>query len=113
MNSIPSRDTWSRLAAAARSSRETRDESMPYGFATRVAALAGVQQRSVVSVFERFALRALGVACLLALGSFALNYRALVVPQVGSGAIPMVAVDDFEVAAPADDAVALVFDVAD
>ncbi len=113
MNPNPSRDAWSRLAAAARPHRESRDESVPYGFATRVAALAFVQERSVVSVFDRFAFRALGVACLLALGSLALNYNALVVPHAGSGAIPMAAVDDLELAAPADDAVALVFDAAD
>lgn len=112
MSPLLPRDPWSRLAAVARQTREPRDDSAPYGFATRVAALAFAQERSVVSVFDRFALRALGVACLLALGSFALNYSALVVPHAG-GAAPLAAIDDYDVAAPADDAVALVFDVAD
>jgi len=46
-------------------------------FATRVAALAMAQERAVVSLFERFSLRALGVACLLAVVCVAANYSLL------------------------------------
>jgi hypothetical protein len=71
------RHPWARLVQAARKHRDDRDASAPLGFATRVVALALAQERSLASLFDRFALRALGVACLLALGSLALNYREL------------------------------------
>lgn len=103
-------DPWSRLVAAARTVRDERDDAAPYGFSTRVAALAFAQERSAGSIFDRFALRALGVSCLLALGSFAVNYNAL----SGPGAtVAMATVEAADVAVPTDDAVALVFDVAD
>ena len=70
-------DPWSRLVAAARTVRDERDASVPYGFSTRVAALAFAQEQRRGSLFERFALRAVALACLLALGSVALNYQAL------------------------------------
>ncbi|MDP3069174.1 MAG: hypothetical protein Q8N18_02750 [Opitutaceae bacterium] len=76
------RHPWARLTAAARTVRDDRDASAPFGFATRVAALALAQERRVVSLFERFAFRAVGVAALLALCSVALNYQEL----AGSGA---------------------------
>jgi hypothetical protein len=68
---------WSRLTAAARHVPQERDESVPYGFATRVAALALAQERKVASLMERFAFRALGAAFLLALVSLAANYSVL------------------------------------
>ncbi len=71
------RHAWARLASAARMLRDDRDTSAPLGFATRVAALAFAQERRVVSLLERFAFRAVGVAALLALGSVALNYSEL------------------------------------
>ena len=75
------RHPWSRLVAAARRVESTRDDAAPYGFATRVAALALAQERSLASLFDRFALRALGVACLLAVASVAINYSAVNRPQ--------------------------------
>lgn len=77
MNPNASRDPWSRLVTAARTVRDDRDTTAPYGFATRVAALAFSQERRVVSVFDRFALRAFGVACLLAIASVAVNYSVM------------------------------------
>jgi len=68
---------WSRLAAAARLVTDDRDTAAPYGFATRVAALALAQERKVVSLFERFAFRALGAAFLMAVLSVAANYSVL------------------------------------
>jgi len=106
------RDPWSRLTAAVREVRDERDATAPYGFATRVAALAMAQEPRISSLFERFALRALGVASLLALGSVALNYNAISVPAPS----PQVAArttQDFVLPAPTDDAVALVLDFAD
>ena len=75
MNASEPRDPWSRLTASARRApSDPRDVSAPFGFSTRVAALAFTVERPVVSLFERFSLRALGVASLLALLSVAANY---------------------------------------
>jgi hypothetical protein len=84
MNSNPSNQSWNRLVAGARRASDERDASAPYGFATRVAALALSQESRMVSLVERFALRALGVACLLALVSVAANYSALTTPALGA-----------------------------
>jgi hypothetical protein len=105
------RDPWSRLTTAARAVRDERDVTAPYGFATRVAALALLQERSVSSLFERFALRALGVASLLALGSLALNYNAITNPAPSAAAASFANIDD--VLLPTTDAVAVVLDLAD
>jgi hypothetical protein len=79
MNPSDRRQPWSRLAAAARSAPDDRDPSAPFGFATRVAALAlsAPPRPSFSLVFERLSLRALGVACLLMLASVALSYPAI------------------------------------
>ncbi len=76
MNPPDPRHPWSRLVAAARRADAARDTSAPYGFATRIAALAFSSELRV-SLFDRFALRALGVACLLAIASVAINYSAV------------------------------------
>jgi len=68
---------WDRLAAAARQVTDDRDATVPYGFATRVAALALGSERRAISLLERFSLRAVMVACALALLSVAVNYSAL------------------------------------
>lgn len=94
------RHAWARLTASARSVRDDRDTAAPYGFATRVAALALGENRKMVSLVELFSLRALGVSCLLALSSVALNYSLL--PSNVEEELP----------APSD-AVAVVFDLAD
>ena len=103
------RHPWSRLTAAAREVRDARDESAPFGFATRVAAIALAQERRVVSLFERFALRAVGVASLLALFSVALNYQALSTES----AVTVALTDEPVELMAADDAVAVVLDFAD
>jgi hypothetical protein len=58
---------WQRLVTLAR--KTERDTSAPFGFATRVTARALAQPRWQPSLFEIFALRALGIACLLMLAS--------------------------------------------
>ncbi len=75
MNPNDPRHPWARLTAAARRTAPAGDESAPYGFATRVAALALAQSRRAESFVERFALRAVGLAALLAIASVVLNYR--------------------------------------
>ncbi len=111
MSSPDSHQAWQRLAAAARTVRDDRDASAPYGFATRVAALALAQERRVVSVLDRMALRALGVASLLALFSVALNYQEMTSAFTSTGTALHLA-EDTDTIAP-DDAVAIVLDLAD
>ena len=101
------RHPWSRLTAAARTVRDDRDSSAPYGFATRVAAIAFAQERRMASLFERFAFRAVGVATLLALFSIVLNYQALST----SGGVTASS-EEVELI-PGDDAVAIVLGIAD
>jgi hypothetical protein len=104
---------WARLTAAARSVRDDRDATAPYGFATRIAALALSQEEKVASLFDRFALRALGVSCLLALGSVALNYHSLSSDTTVGVSGQIVAANIDEVMLPTTDAVAVIFDIAD
>ena len=83
MNTSDPQHPWSRLAASARTVPADADTAAPFGFATRVVALAMTQERKVVSLFERFSFRALGVAGLLAVVSLAANY-SLIVGSSGS-----------------------------
>jgi hypothetical protein len=108
------RHPWTRLTAAARNARDERDSSAPYGFATRVAALAMAQEARVVSLIDRFAFRALGVASLLAICSVALNYEVLA-PTVVPAPAQVATGSSYEEAdlAPTDDAVAIVLGLAD
>lgn len=77
----PEETAWPRLVAAARQAKDERDTAAPYGFATRVAALAMAGDRlSAAALFDRLSWRALGVAGLLALASVAFNYSALASP---------------------------------
>jgi hypothetical protein len=105
------RNAWARLASTARTMQDDRETSAPYGFATRVVAIAFAQERRVATLFERFALRALGVASLLALFSVVLNYEVLSSSPTANA--PMVAMSDDADVLPADDAVAIVLDLAD
>ncbi len=74
MNPNEPRHPWPRLVAAARQVPDQRDEAAPYGFSTRVAALAFARLPSSSNVLERLALRAVAVACLLAIASVVINY---------------------------------------
>ncbi len=86
----------------ARGDRDPRDESAPYGFSTRVAALAFSQSRRIPSLVDRFALRAVGLASLLALASVVFNFTTT------PGSAP-VATD--ETTTSADDAMTVLLDV--
>ena len=80
MNTNDPRDPWQRLVAAARPAHLAlleREASAPFGFATRIAARAFTAEQPIASLFERFSLRALGIACLLMLTSLVANYSAL------------------------------------
>lgn len=68
---------WQKLVSAARRATDDRDTAAPYGFATRVAALAmGRPAEGVGALFERFSWRALAVAALVAVGGVATNYAS-------------------------------------
>ena len=77
MNPSSRREPWPRLVAAARQAPELPPAEAPFGFSTRVAALAFAAERRAVSVFERLSLRAVGVAGLLALASLAFSLSAV------------------------------------
>ncbi len=67
---------WRRLVAAARQA-PVADEAAPFGFSTRVAACAmNEAPPALLTVFGRFSVRALYVACLLTLMAVAANYLA-------------------------------------
>ena len=74
----PTDSQWPRLTAAARRATDPRDTAAPYGFATRVTALAFLPERLAVSLLERFSLRALALAGVLAVVSLASNYSTLI-----------------------------------
>ena len=74
----PFQQNWRRLTAAARLAPEIHDAAEPYGFATRVAALALAGRRlTPAALFERLGWRALGLAFVLAAVSFAASYPAI------------------------------------
>jgi hypothetical protein len=73
----PQPPPWDRLVAAARRAPVPAAASAPFGFATRVAAQGLSAEPLVDAPFERMALRAMGVACLLALSAVAVNYSSL------------------------------------
>jgi hypothetical protein len=73
----PREKSWQRLLGAARRAPGPGDESAPFGFSTRVAALAFDGSRPSAPPFGRISLRAAWVASLLALVAVGLNYSAI------------------------------------
>ena len=69
--------SWARLTAGARRAPRGTAAAAPFGFSTRVAALAFAAERPMRSLLERFSLRAVGVASLLAVASVVVNYPVL------------------------------------
>lgn len=68
---------WRRLVQAARQAPDHRELEMPQGFATRIVAQSRGEKRVVGSLVERFAPRALGVSCVLAVLGVAGNYSVV------------------------------------
>jgi hypothetical protein len=66
-----------RLLAAARRAPVSGDESAPFGFSTRVAALAFGQPQHAAPSFGRLSLRIAGIACLFAVVAVGVNYKAI------------------------------------
>jgi hypothetical protein len=68
---------WRRLTAAARDARDDSETEAPYGFATRVAALAmGRPLVNPRALFEKFAVRGLIAAGVFSLAAVAFGYSA-------------------------------------
>jgi hypothetical protein len=111
---------WEQLMAAARRApvRDERDDTAPFGFAARVAAQAMSSQRESFSLFDHFSprasLRALGVACAMALVVAGASYPMIdklfadnVAPEESLSLAPAAAspaaADALQVPAPAAD----------
>jgi hypothetical protein len=73
----PHDKAWQKLVAAARQAPAAGDESAPFGFSTRVAALAFDPARQAPSNFGRVSLRAAGIAFLFAGVAVGFNYKAI------------------------------------
>lgn len=116
MNPNDPRHPWMRLTAAARQVQDERDATAPYGFATRIAALASARTAKPTSLFDAFALRALGVAALLAVFSVAMNYQTLTTTTPVQGIVADGTIPNEDLSAPilpTTDALAVVLDIAD
>jgi hypothetical protein len=96
----PDDKSWQKLLVSARRAPPAGDESAPFGFSTRVAALAFEQRRPAGSEFARMSLRAAAVAGLLAVAAVAVNFSAI------KGAF-----DDATATAAPDDPIAEVVDL--
>lgn len=71
----PYERNWQQLAAAARRVPDLRDESAPFGFATRVAGLGlAAGGRGSWAMFEKFAVRGLIAAGAFGLAAVAFGY---------------------------------------
>jgi hypothetical protein len=69
---------WDRLVAAARNAPDDRSLHAPYGFATRVVALASAAQaRPSRSLFEQWSWRAVVVAGTFAAVALTINHSAV------------------------------------
>jgi hypothetical protein len=96
----PEEKSWQKLVSAARRAPPAGDEAAPFGFSTRVAALAFESREASAWSFARFSLRAAAVAGLLAVAAVAANYSAI------KGAF-----DDDSGVAASDDPIAEVVDL--
>ena len=80
--------TGSPMTRVTSSSTPSKSTSLGAVTATLTSRIVGGRSvptdSRMVSVVERFALRALGVACLLALVSVVANYSALTAPTLGA-----------------------------
>jgi hypothetical protein len=68
---------WQKLTALARSAGDEREAAAPFGFATRLAAHAGLAPATPWAAFERFALRGLLVAAVFGVAAIAFNFSTM------------------------------------
>jgi len=74
-------EIWSRLTKAARQTRDDREIEMPTGFATRVVARGLSTSALSESLWERFAIRMVGVSCMIALFAVLTHFTFQSTPQ--------------------------------
>ncbi|MBE34691.1 MAG: hypothetical protein CMI16_03905 [Opitutaceae bacterium] len=74
-------EIWSRLTKAARQARDDREIEMPTGFATRVVARGLSSGNLSDSLWERLALRMVGVSCMIALFAVVTHFTFQSTPQ--------------------------------
>lgn len=73
----PHHQAWSKLVSAARHAPAAGDETVPFGFATRVAALGLAAPRpTMAALLEKFALRGFVAAAACSLAAAAFGYTA-------------------------------------
>ena len=73
-----SHSAWQRLVVAARQVPVATEETAPYGFSTRVSALAmAIERPSLSSSLNHFSWRALGFSLMLMIVSIAANYSSV------------------------------------
>jgi hypothetical protein len=97
-----SNEAWNRLVDTARRAEDPREVAAPYGFATRVTALAFAGQRPTGLGFHHVALRAMGLSCLLAVAAVATNYTRVVHFLAGSPSAPAATAGAVNSATPDD-----------
>jgi hypothetical protein len=98
----PDDKSLERLLAAARRAPAPGGEPAPFGFSTRVAALAFEARPSEGYLFARLSLRAAAVAGLLACAAVAANYAAIRSAFQGDPPAPAAAVADDPIAEVVD-----------
>jgi hypothetical protein len=73
-----SNSAWQRLVAAARQAPDTGDDDAPYGFSTRLVALAMAAERpTLLSSINRFSWRALSLSLMVMTLSIVTNYSSV------------------------------------
>lgn len=73
----PENPSWSKLVAIARQAPDERPVTAPFGFSTRVVALAATGGRgSSRSLFERWSWRALAIAGIFTAATVAADYAS-------------------------------------
>lgn len=90
----PNDRKWERLVESARRAEDRREVTAPFGFATRVAALAMGRERPVSAWIERYAVRALGISCLLAVLGVVSNYSLVTRSSAASSEDTYFSADD-------------------
>lgn len=75
----PEDQAWQKLVSAARRARDDRPEEAPYGFSTRVVALAWANPRAgfAGNLFERWSWRALTIAGMFAAVTLVSNFASV------------------------------------
>lgn len=79
MKPTPQDTRWQRLVESARQVPDNRDTAAPFGFATRVAALAFSKPKaSLAATLDRFSWKALILSCILMTLGIASSYSTLI-----------------------------------